>query len=43
MTPEDKILWREAIAFVNANYPDDCPYYVQLIYNRFIELKNKNK
>jgi len=43
MTPEDKILWREAIAFVHAHYPDDCHYYVQLIYNKFLELKNKNK
>ena len=41
MTPGDKVLWKEAIEYVHSHYPEDCPYTVQLVYNRFLELKNK--
>lgn len=39
MTPEDKSLWKEAVKYVHANYPEDCPFTVQLVYYRFLELK----
>lgn len=39
MKQEDKELLKIAMQFVESRYPEDFPYYVQLVGNIFNELK----
>lgn len=39
MTKRDKELFKRAMQFVESKYPEDCPYYMQLVRNTFNKLK----
>jgi hypothetical protein len=42
MTKQDEELLRKAMEYVERWYPEDCPYYIQLISLKIEELKKED-